>query len=210
MRRAGLAVLLLLTAAFPSWAQAPEPIGPFVIDIRGAMSGLPTTEGWIPVVPAATEVPGRGFGLEAGGHVYMAQWGPAKVGLGASLAKVKGTTTAATAGTPDVESRATTLAPQLSFNFGHRLGFSHLSLGYGLAQVTGEAAAVGTRPLAEADSGWVGALNFGGGARWFLTDHLGVGFDVRWHRLSGREATALSLAAPGATLFHLAVGLSLQ
>jgi opacity protein-like surface antigen len=122
----------------------------------------------------------------------------------------RGATTAIVAGTPDVTARATTLAPQLSINFGHRLGWSYLSAGYGGAKVRSEAVAVGTRPAALADSGWMGAINFGGGARWFLTEHLGVGFEARWHRLSAREATGTTLSAPRATLFHLAVGLSLK
>ena len=68
----------------------------------------------------------------------------------------------------------------------------------------------GSCPAALAESGWVGAVNIGGGARWFITEHLGVGFEARWHRLSSREATATSTAAPRATLFHLAVGFSIQ
>jgi hypothetical protein len=210
MRPACLALLILLVCAPVAWAQTSEPVGPFVVDIRGLMSGLPTTEGWTPVLPAGTDVPSRGFGLEAGAHVYFAKWGPAMLGAGASFSMARGTATAVTEGTPDVKTRASTLAPQLSFNFGHRLGWSYLSAGYGGAQITSESVALGLVPAASAESGWVGAVNIGGGARWFLTEHLGVGFDARWHRLSARDAAATSLAAPRATLFHLAVGFSIQ
>jgi opacity protein-like surface antigen len=210
MHRVWLWLLMLLVCAPAVSAQTSEPIGPFVVDVRGLMSGLPTTEGWTPVLPTGTDVPSRGFGLEGAGHVYFARWGPATLGAGASFSTARGTTTAVAVGTPDVVTRATTLAPQLSFNFGHRLGFSYLSAGYGGAQVKSESAAVGLVPAALAESGWVGAINIGGGARWFLTEHLGVGFEARWHRLSPRDATATSLAAPRATLFHLAVGFSIQ
>jgi opacity protein-like surface antigen len=185
-------------------------VGPFVVDLRGLMSGLPTSAGWTPVLPAGTDVPSRGFGLEGGAHFYFARWGPAMLGAGASFSLARGTASAVTVGTPDVRSRSTTLAPQLSFNFGHKQGWSYLSAGYGGAKVTSESEPLGTIPAAMADSGWAGAINIGGGARWFLTEHLGVGFEARWHRLSSRDATATSLAAPRATLFHLAVGISLQ
>jgi opacity protein-like surface antigen len=210
MRGACLALISLLVCAPLASAQTSEPVGPLVVDIRGLMSGLPTTEGWTPVVPAGTDVPSRGFGLEGGAHFYFAKWGPAMLGAGASFSSARGTATAVTIGTPDVKTSATTLAPQLSFNFGHRLGWSYLSAGYGGAKVTSESSTIATTPAAIAESGWTGAVNIGGGARWFITEHLGVGFEARWHRLSGRDATTTSLAAPRATLFHLAVGISLQ
>ena len=61
-----------------------------------------------------------------------------------------------------------------------------------------------------ADAGWGGAINFGGGARWFIGEHLGVGFDARWHKLGSRDATATTVAAPRATLFHIGVGISIH
>ena len=210
MRGVCLALLSLLVCAPLASAQTSDPVGPFVVDVRGLMSGLPTATGWTPVLPAGTDVPSRGFGLEGGGHFYFAKWGPAMLGAGASFSTARGTATAVTVGTPDVKTSATTLAPQLSFNFGHRLGWSYLSAGYGGAKLTSESSTIAATPTAMAESGWMGAINIGGGARWFITEHLGVGFEARWHRLSSRDATATSLAAPRATLFHLAVGLSLQ
>jgi hypothetical protein len=164
----------------------------------------------VPVVPVETVVPSRGFGLEAGGHVYVVRWGPTRIGFGAALSLARGTATATVEGTPDVVTRSTTFAPQVSFNFGHRQGWSYLSAGYGAAKVVSESQAVGTVPAATADAGWGGAINFGGGARWFVTDHIGVGFEARWHLLSSRTVSAPNLSAPRATLFHLAVGLSIH
>jgi hypothetical protein len=210
MVRVVVALCFVLTSTGLATAQQKEPVGPFVVDARGLVAGLPTSEGWVPTLPTGTVVPSRGFGLDVGGHVYPVQWGPARIGFGGAVTFARGTATATVEGTPDVVSRSSTVAPQVSFNFGHRLGWSHLSLGYGVAKVSSEATAAGLQPAETVDPGWAGALNFGGGARWFVTDHLGVGFEARWHRLGSRAATATSVGAPGVTLFHLAVGLSVH
>lgn len=197
--------------ACPARAQTPDPVGPLVVDVRGLMAALPTSPGWTPAdLPEGTEVPSRGFGLDVGAHVYVGRLGPARLGLGAALGWARGTSAAATAELPGLIGRTTTAAPQLSFNFGRRLGWSYLSAGYGAARVESESSAVADTPAALVDSGWMGAVNFGGGARWFLNDHVGVGFDARWHRLTGRDATTTAPAATRTTLFHLAVGISLQ
>ena len=138
MRRA---LVALLIASVPSRrsAQAPEPVGPYVVDFRGLMAGLPTQAGWMPPLPTDAVVPSRGFGLEGGAHVFPVRLGPARIGFGAALTVARGTASAAVEGTPDVVTRSTTFAPQLSFNFGHRLGWSYLSAGYGAAKVVSEA-----------------------------------------------------------------------
>jgi hypothetical protein len=215
MRTRCAAVLTLVLCAQAALAQsqtpAQEPVGPFVVDARGLMAGLPTAAGWTPTVPAGTIVPSRGFGFDVGAHVYPASLGRVRLGLGAAMTFARGTAKAVEEGTPDVVTRSSTFAPQVSFNFGHRLGWSYLSLGYGAAKVSSEAAAVGQLlPAVKAEGSWGGALNYGGGARWFLNDRVGFGFDIRWHRLSGRDATTGSVAAPGATLFHMAVGVSVH
>lgn len=210
MPRLLLASWMLLLCAGSAYAQAKEPVGPFVVDVRGLMAGLPTAEGWLPTLPTGTIVPSRGYGLDIGAHVYPLQWGPTRVGFGGAYTIARGTATATVEGTPDVTTRTGTVAPQVSLNFGHRLGWSHLSMGYGVAKVSSDSTAVGLEPAATVDSGWGGALNFGGGARWFITEHLGVGFEARWHLLSSRDASATSAGAPSTTLFHLAVGVSLQ
>jgi hypothetical protein len=210
MRRLVLALCLVTLVATAAQAQPSEPVGPFVIDVRGLMAGLPTDAGWIPALPQGTIVPSRGFGLEGGAHVYPVQWGPVRLGLGAALTMARGTAKATATGTPDVVTKTTTFAPQLSFNFGHRQGFSYLSAGYGAAKVASDATAVGTTPALTSDSGWSGAMNIGGGARWFISEHFGVGFEARWHRLSAQDAVGGRLAAPRATLFHLAVGISVH
>lgn len=214
VRALAAATSIVCAAVLPAGAQPPgpaavegpgrDPVGPFVFDLRGVMAGLPTARGWTPTLPVTTVVPSRGFGLEVGAHAYLVHWGPARVGLGGALAVARGTADAAAPGIPDVATRSITLAPQLSVNFGHRLGWSYLSAGYGAARITSVSSALGDVPATTAAPGWTGAVNIGGGARWFLTERIGAGFDARWHVLSSRQP------APGVTLFSLAVGLSVH
>lgn len=212
MRRLAVftALALLACGATVVHAQPAEPVGPFVVDARGLMAGLPTSEGWVPALPPASIVASRGYGFDLGAHVYPLQWGPARIGVGAGLTLARGTgTTDTVEGPQTVVTRSSTLAPQISFNFGHREGWSHISFGYGLGKVSSEASGGGLTPTT-VDQGWGGAINFGGGARWFITRHLGVGFDARWHKLGSRDATATSPVALRTTLFHLAVGVSVH
>jgi hypothetical protein len=210
MRAAVLAVALFAVCPRPGLAQPPEPIAAFVVDLRGVMAGLPSATGWTPILPPNSSVPGRGFGFEGGAHVYLKRLGPTMLGIGGAVVFAQGRSTAIVEGTPDVTTRLTSIAPQLSFNFGRRLGWSHLSLGYGGVRLTSESTAVDDVPAARAEPGLAGAVNVGGGARWFISEHIGVGFDARWHIVSSRPAQGTLPAAPGDTLFNLAVGLSIR
>lgn len=186
--RARLTVLLLLLSAGQVSAQAPDPPGPWVLDVRGATTGLPSDTAFFPPIAIDTLVPSRGFGLDVGAHVYVLSLGPARVGIGASYATTRGTSERVTA-------RVSTLAPQISFNFGSANGWSYLGAGLGRAWIRTTAEQLtGT---AEEDTGGVSALNFGGGARWFLTSHLGVGFDLRWHSVASTPNVMLLTAAAG-------------
>jgi hypothetical protein len=150
--------------------------------------------------------------------VYAFRIGVARLGFGVDLMRARGTartdaseveTTSTTAvestGTFNAAMTVTTIAPQLSFNFGTHEGWSYLSAGYGTstthAEVTipasfdGEAGSRNRR---------TSALNFGGGARWFLREHLAVGFDVRFHRLLARNTV------PSTQIVGLSVGVSLR
>jgi hypothetical protein len=182
------ALAAVLACAGRASAQAADPPGPWVFDLRGATSGLPSDTAFFPPLPTATLVPSRGFGFDIAAHVYMLSLGPARVGLGASYLSVRGTT-------DTVTSNVRTVAPQISFNFGTTNGWSYLSAGAGRAwmRTTAEQLA-GT---AERKSDGIAAVNFGGGARWFLTSRLGVGFDLRWHRLASTPKEMLLSASAG-------------
>jgi hypothetical protein len=209
-----------LSVAPAAFAQpARQPIGRFVVDVRGTSAGLPTDTGWTPVVPTDTELPSRSFGLDLGAHVYVLRFKSAALGLGASWDVARGrtsppettSTTPAVVLAPIVTTRVTTIAPQVSLNFGHSLGWSYLSAGLGRTRVKSEAEAAGsTIQYIPRDSDWTKTLNYGGGARWFINDHLGVSFDLRWHQVSIVPASATHPGAPRASLLTAAVGISLK
>jgi Outer membrane protein beta-barrel domain len=178
--------VVLLGSGVDAQSLAPGPPGPFVIDVRGATSGIPSSPGLYPDLSGTFVVPARGFGADVGVHVYPFGLGPARVGVGVDFLHVRGTAT-------DANATVQTLAPQISFNFGTADGWSYLSAGYGSARVEGGATAT------------VGAVNAGGGARWFLNRHIGVGFDLRLHRLAADGAIMGK-----ATSFSASVGLSLK
>jgi hypothetical protein len=197
-----LAALLISTAAF---AQSSPP-GPYIIDLRGAMSGAPGGASFYPPVRADTLAPRRAFGFGVGAHVYPFQLGVARVGFGIDLMRARGSTTSSVGGT-DAAMTVSTLAPQVSFNFGTRDGWSYLSGGYGTTGTTAkvETPATATTPGATLTRARrTRTFNVGGGARWFLREHVAVGFDVRFHRLG---ATA---GLPSKQIVGLSVGLSLR
>jgi hypothetical protein len=93
------------------------------------------------------------------------------------------------------------LAPQVSFNFGTRDGWSYLSAGAGVseivARITGATAQRG-------ETGRVLTVDAGAGARWFLTERVGVGFDLRLRRLSGAGAMGAAM------VFGASAGIALR
>jgi hypothetical protein len=205
-----LAALLLLPPL--AVAQGRDPVSGFVVDVRGASATLPTDQGWTPVLPTGSLVPSRGLGLDLGAHVYAGRLGPARLGLGSSVLIARGTAVPGDAApnVPEIATRLTALAPQVSFNFGHRLGWSYLSAGAGPAKVQSSGTAVDDSAASAADEPWGMAINYGGGARWFVTGRIAFGFDLRWYRLSGREAIGARPEAPGTTKLAINAGLSFR
>ena len=184
----GLAAAVLVLAAAPVTAQGLDPVAGYVIDLRGATSGLPKETAFFPGIPVETIVPARGFGFDVGGHLYVLRLGPSRLGFGANYLSVRGTT-------PGIVGNVRVLAPQVSFNFGNANGWSYLSAGLGRAWVTTRVDLASETVTSE--SGALSATNYGGGARWFLARHLAIGFDVRFHRVSGPPKTNLFSASLG-------------
>ena len=218
MTRIAAATVLTIAALIPAVASAQVSApGPYVIDLRGAMSGAPGDVSFYPALSAAIRVPQRAFGFGAGAHVYAFRLGAARLGFGIDVMRTRGTadtdasavvspsdtaSAAAPTGAFTAAMTLTAISPQLSFNFGTHEGWSYLSGGYGTtathAEVSGPASVGGSRNRNAA------TLNFGGGARWFLREHLAVGFDVRFQRL---RATG---GAPSKQVVGLSVGMSLR
>jgi hypothetical protein len=230
--RSAAALILTIAgvaAGAPAAAQNPEPPGPYIIDVRGAMGGLPKSTAFYPPISSDTLVPARGFGFEVGAHVYFLRLGPARLGLGATLLRVRGTantpapettasqtTTVATSSTlvrPDLVATFTAFAPQLSLNFGTAEGWSYLSAGLGPGRVRTTASADADATVnvdTTYDSGTLSDLNLGAGARWFLATRVAVAFDLRVHMLSAGGAQANAPGTPKSTLFVASVGFSVR
>ena len=223
------AVVLFGPGAVSAQSLTPGKPGPYVIDLRAAMSGLPKSSAFHPVIPESTLVPSRGFGLDVGGQIFVGSIGPARLGFGANVVRARGTATtpapASSGATPPPTSGGTlsllsasdpirvaitltAVTPQISFNFGTSDGWSYLSGGYGAAWINttaeGTSAFLPAGPLTlSTKEGASRAANYGGGARWFIRPHLAVGFDVRFLRVrsSGlRPATTEVLASAGVSL----------
>lgn len=154
-----------------------------MFDVRGATTNLPSSDLLFPELSTDATVPSRGFGGSVGGHVYVFQIGPGRLGLGADVLYARGSTV-------DAIASMTSVDPQISLNFGTSNGWSTLSAGVGVTRITGEPGGV---------SESVRSINWGGGARWFINPHFGVGFDVRIHHLAAGDVlpkgTAVSVAA---------------
>lgn len=212
------AVVLLLWLAAPALAQNSERLPWFVFDAHAATVGLPQAEGWVPDVAADSEFPGRNWGLSAGVTVYPFRAGIFTFGVGASLITGKGkgesvtisSSNAAQRVTPVVHTSITSLVPQVSMNFGRKLGWSYISAGLGRTRVTSFSEAVGSTPGIAVPEAWNQALNFGGGARWFMKPHFGAGFDVRFVKLSSRSATATLPSGRRTQQWNISAGISIQ
>jgi len=213
--KAGLSIaaLCISTAAF---AQSPTSPGPYVIDVRGMVLGAPTGSSFYYVVPTGTLVPARAFGGSGGAHVYPFRLGAARIGIGVDGIRTRGasvtpavTTTTASASHSAVKTsmEVSGVSGQISFNFGGREGWSYLTAGYGNTRTRSEVSNEVLGPIVHSVvvlKRHTPTLNFGGGARWFIREHLGVGFDVRFHRLMATNGL------PSKRLVGLSVGLSVR
>jgi hypothetical protein len=191
-----------------------EPIGFFVFDARGVMANLKPSN----VIAAnvgrteSTDLPGRGFGLAIGAHVYPIRGRRFALGVGADiLLRARGSDTIppATADGPEgptIVTRMNAFAPQVSLNFGKREGWSYVSAGIGPASIVTELA---DDPFPDAESR-PSAFNYGGGARWFAKKHVAFTFDVRFYKIGAQAATTTRPAYPGLTVTVLSAGVSLR
>ena len=235
--RRSTAVCLLwmgLCSGVPAAAQiaAPGPPGPFVVDVRGAIAGIPRDAAIFPAVPAGTETPSHGTGIVVGAHIYPLRLGPMRIGIGASAVRLRATAspappdsesestssaTSTVATAPDVDATFTTIAPELSLNFGSAQGWSYIRAGAGRATLTtgtsafgGGQSGISATGAQVLDGGRRSSVNVGGGARWFTSAHLAFSFDVRVHIVSGGVAGESGQAVPRVTIFVASAGVGLR
>ena len=182
-RRSAIIVMAIALCACRLAAQdEPPPIGHFVVDVRGTVPvfkkdvGIAASRGLL-----AAEMPGAGLGADAGVHVYVLKWKAITFGLGGQVTVARAhASPAASLGLRAVTERFTTVAPQLSLNFGTGDGWSYLSAGLGPSwwTIVPDGSAHGP-----ADEDRLRTANFGGGARWFAKRHTAFTFDVRFYQI---------------------------
>jgi hypothetical protein len=229
-RAAGIAGFVLgwtLCAPVPAVAQQlgqDEPIGRFVVDIRGAFARHklePSTAQELNAVPG--NLPSHSFGLVGAAHVYPWSVGKVTFGFGGNFVVARATRTLDPPGssTPNADGSVTTIpagttirrhftsvAPEISFNFGHRDGYSYISggmLGRSKLFLDREDSPVEASP-------WRTTINYGAGARWFKGSRLAFSVDARWYSVAQQDAdTAAHLVAqPRTTLLLLTGGIAIR
>jgi hypothetical protein len=202
----------LLAAPSAALAQLAAPPGPFVIDARGAFSSVGRSDALAtPRGLLVGELPKTVLGLDLGGHVYPVR-GRVTLGVGASLLMVGGTQTP---GTPEEgavdapltpgEFRVRGIVPQLSLNFGSSRGWSYIGAGLGVSQLK-----AGRAESELAYSPQLLTINLGGGARWFVSEHVAFTFDGRFYRLASKPLAADYVGNPTVSMFVISAGVSLK
>ncbi len=207
---AGTLLLMLLGTTLEANGQDPGPIGPFVIDVRGSMVMLGQNE----LVAVSRGLrPGqlapRGIGLNLGGHAYLYRWRAITFGLGASAHFISTSRTPSENDVdpngPVIRTRFTAISPQLSFNFGTGDGWSYLSGGLGTSRfnVYPQQSTIPSQQRA-------GTLNYGGGARWFITPNVAFSLDLRLFAISPVPQQGSQPASPRMTRAAFNLGVSLR
>ena len=205
--------VMFLTFGFvaPTTAQPPQaPIGLYVIDLQGS------------IVPFSRNVelaenrelnppdtPGAGAGYQVGAHVYPFRWHIITFGIGASfhssLADQRPGERSPNPDGPTLRKRFTAVAPQLSFNFGGRDGWSYLSGGIMPSRLS--LFPLNTESPEQKTSG---TLNYGGGVRWFINDRVAFSIDLRMYAISPIEQVGDTPGSPRMTQMTLNVGASFR
>ena len=205
------AIAWLLTSPVIATAQGVEPIGRFVVDVRGSIplygqdELLAANGGLFPF-----QLPSRGLGIDVGGHLYPLRWHGITFGVGISLFTSAGERAAAkndpVVDGPTVRTTFAAVSPQLSFNFGSRDGWSYLSGGSGTSRFT-----MLTGTQANESRRRARTINYGGGARWFVKRHLAFTLDLRFYAINPQPATEAGEAAtPRMTLMVINAGVSFK
>lgn len=196
----------------PAAAQDPPPrIGPFVVDVRGTFPKFTSSQQLADSRALATsELPGVGLGLDVGAHVYVLTWKAVTVGLGGQLTVARSRFTPPgqnQAGLRAVTERFTSIAPQLSLNFGDGNGWSYLSGGLGPSTWSIVPDGAASSP---ADQERLRTLNYGGGARWFVKRRLAFTLDVRFYAIDPGTPQPGHAGSPRTTMLIMGAGLSVK
>jgi hypothetical protein len=159
------------------------------------------------------QLPGIGIGGNAGVHLYPFRWRAVTVGIGGQLTVARAHRTPETgagqAALSPVTERFTSIAPQLSFNFGTGDGWSYLS--GGISTSTWSVVPDGGASLPGDDEA-LKTINYGGGARWFAKSHVAFSFDVRFYAINPGTSNGSPSGAgsPRTTMVIAGAGLSVK
>jgi hypothetical protein len=212
-------VLFVCLASTPSvFAQQKEPVSGVAFDVRGVFArhkAEPSVATDLGV--AAGNLPSRSWGLAGGGHVYVWKTQRMSLGVGGTVVMSHGSkfleSSSVTSGTitttfpaATVRRHFLTFSPEVSFNFGHRNGWSYISGGmFGTSRlyVDREDMPASNVPMRK-------TLNYGGGARWFNTEHLAFSVDFHWYSVAEQAAAPGVVAEPRTTLLVLSGGISIR
>ena len=215
MHRPALLVWICLAIAAPAAAQQKEPIGPFVIDVRGAFGrhkAEPSVATDLDVPPA--NLPTRTLGFVGAVQVYPLRSRRVTLGLGGNMVMTRGSKSLETVAEgeeepvdgPVVRRHFTTFSPEISLNFGHRQGWSYISGGmFGRSKLYLERE---DSPATAAP--YRSTINYGGGARWFTSDRIALSVDFRWYSVSEQAAEPGLVAQPRTTLLILSGGIAFR
>jgi hypothetical protein len=210
-------VVAIGSFASPAYAQDPPPPIPFaVIDLHGSIPQFPSDDPLLALSRGMSiaELPGAGLGAQVGLHLYPLHTRVVTFGIGGELTIGRARQTPLTAATTATnvpplrpsEERFTSIAPQISLNFGTGSGWSYLS--GGLGQSTWSIAPEGLTDYPP-NSDRLKTLNYGGGGRWFIKPHLAFSFDVRFYTINPGFAD-LYPETPRTRLLIIAAGMSMK
>ena len=177
---AAATAIALWSSVAPAFAQRPQPLPTFELDVRGFTvfvgQDLATATD---LGLSQSDLPTRLDGLAFGGSLYPIRGRSMAIGVGAEGLFGRGAAPIANPGggqTLLAQTYISGFAGEISANFGHRDGWSYISGGAGPMRID---SFLGDAPLAEAPNKLT--INFGGGARWFAYTHVAIGFDVRFY-----------------------------
>ena len=185
------------------------PIGRFVTDVRGSLSLFGQNRQFASARGLNTSMSPRiGLGFEVGAHAYLYRWRVVTIGAGGTVHKSLGTKGAIQAESqtkaPAIRANFFAISPQLSLNFGSRDGWSYVSGGLG-------SSTLGLYPAGTAHNArYTRTLNYGGGARWFTSDHIAFSLDLRFYALTPLPRTNLQPSSPRMTLAVFNIGASFR
>lgn len=186
-------VVVDVRAALPRFGQSKVTAATLIADPAIDPLDLPTVA-VAPVVgvqfyPLRTD----GFALGIGGEYLMSH--VTNQPIDATTNKPMGTA---------IERQFRSASVQISFNFGHRLGWSYLSAGMG--PLTYDTYLTGGTP----DGLHPATLNYGGGARWFTSKHVALSLDLRFYATKPANPTLVVGERQRQRLMVLSAGISIK